>query len=362
MKVLITIKCLDCPGGVAQIFNVLKLNTHNNIDYFIASPKGSHIKKFLMFFLKYFEFYKIIKGYDIIHINPSLGKTAIWRDLIYLLIARLRNKKVIVFIHGWEDDYAISIKQNRVLSMLFQVFNKSAGFIVLGNSFKQKLISLGIDPNKKFFIETSIADDRYINDFSINKRIENFTAKNKPIRFLFLSRITARKGIELSLNIFKTIQEKNSDKKFEFIIAGDGEYLNRAKKYVEDNHINNVTFIGFIKDADKHKILSSSDLLILTSESEGLPNVILEGMLYGLPIITTNVGAIADWVKNNKNGFIINSTRPEDFIPHIEKLLSNKELYTQIATRNHNLAKENFTKDVITKRYIDHYKKIYSEN
>jgi len=217
MKVLINLRDLDYKGGIVQIFKILKLNQTKNIDYFVFSKN----KKFKSFFLlkSYFRFYYKIKEYDIVHLNPSLGKTALWRDLIFLLIAKLRKKKVIVFMHGWQDKYENKIKNSKFLHRQFKKYNKANAFFVLGDVFRQKLINLGISNNKKFYIETSIADDRYISDFNIQERINNFKNKDRIIKFLFISRITKGKGMKLAIDIFNKVQN-STNQKMQLIFAG----------------------------------------------------------------------------------------------------------------------------------------------
>lgn len=357
IKTLINVRDLNYQGGVVQIFKTLRLDKYNNIDYFIFSEINKKHK--LLFLLnRYLHFLIRIKYYDIIHINPSLSKSAIWRDIIFLLIAKYKNKKVIIFMHGWDDGYEQKIINSNVLSKLFLYYNKADAFFVLGNIFKEKLISMGISKNTKFFIETTIADDEYISGFNIEKKINKFIAEDIPIKFLLISRIVSGKGILFTIDIFNKTQ-KNTSHKMELTIAGDGDKLSETIQFVKDNKVENVNFTGYVKGSMKHKLFSESYFLILTSKSEGLPGVIVEGMLYGLPIITSNVGAISDWVKNNENGFITNSKNADDFVPFIKKLIKCKDLYVKIARNNHKIAKNNFTKEVITKRFLEHYKEVY---
>lgn len=361
IKVLINIKCLNCPGGVAQIFNILQLNNYKSIEYFITSSNSNNIFKFFIYLGKFIQFYYKIKKYNIIHLNPSFGKTAIWRDLIFLLIAKSRKKKVIVFMHGWDEKYASKIKNNKLLLKLFQKYNKADAFFVLGNVFNQKLIDMGINKNKKFFIETTIADDRYISDFNIEERISSFKNEDRTLKFLFISRITTGKGMNLAINIFNIVQNNHS-RKMELIIAGDGDKLEETKDYVMQNNIKNIVFAGYVKDEEKHKLLKECDITLFpTMYGEGLPNTILEGCLYGMPIISRINAGIPDWIKNNENGFITESTNANDFVPFIEKIINDKALFAKIARNNHNLAKDNFTKEVITKRFLEHYTYVYNE-
>ncbi|BBO82755.1 glycosyl transferase family 1 [Desulfosarcina ovata subsp. sediminis] len=361
MRTLVNIPSLDSVGGVAQIYKILELNSQDNIDYFIASPKCRTFSKPLYLIFRYLAFYKSLKNYDGVHINPSFRKTALWRDLLYLLLAKLRKKKVFVFFHGWDLSYEKKINNNKVLKYIFLLYNNCDAFILLGNVFKDELLSIGIKRNANFFNVTSVADDRYINDFSIENRIDNYNKKS-IFKFLFISRITANKGIEFSLRVFDTIRKRNPQIDFEFILAGSGNYLNQIRRFIVNNKISNVKFLGFVENAIKHQTLKNSDILILTSESEGLPNTILEGMLYGLPIITADVGAISNWVKTDENGLISKGFELEVYVSYIEKLLNSENLYKNIAANNHKIAINNFTKDKVKQKLLLIYEKIYASS
>lgn len=361
MRVLVNIKCIQCPGGVAQIFKILELDRLKNVDYFIASPGCIKFLKPLLFVLKYIEFFVRVKKYDIVHINPSLDKNAVWRDLIYLLIAKLRNKKVIIFMHGWEDEYALKIKNSKVLSKYFAKYNKADAFFVLGDIFKQKLLTLGINKEQRFFIETTIADDRYIAGFNIQERITDYVNSEIPVRFLFISRITSGKGMELAIDIFSRVQEKTS-KSIELIIAGDGDKLEETKQYVAQRGINNVFFAGYVEDKEKHELFMKCDIMLFpTMYGEGLPNSVLEGMLYGMPIVSRINAGIPDWIKNNENGFVTKSTLSEDFVPFIVELLINTKLYSKIAENNHKIAKENFIRSRVVTRFLNNYRIVFEQ-
>ena len=239
------------------------------------------------------------------------------------------------------------------------MYNTADAFFVSGSVFKHKLIRMGISKKKRFYIETMIADDRYINDFSIENKLNTLNCNNSPIIFLFMSRITKGKGMCLAIDIFNIIQNMN-ERKMELIMAGDGDKLRVTKNYVKENNIKNIVFTGYVKDMKKHELLKKSHITLFpTMYGEGIPNTILEGTLYGMPIISRINAGIPDWISNGINGFLTESTNPYDFVPFIEKLLISSELYENIAMNNHNLALNNFTKTVITKRFFHHYREVY---
>lgn len=355
-KILILVPDLNLPGGVANYYKILKLNTIPDISYFtVNSQKQNVFATTFRLIFNYFSFsYKLVKhSYKLIHLNPSLGKRSFYRDSLFIILARLLNIKTLVFFRGWQEEFEKSIKKDRFKSFLFNIsYAKANSFIVLSNSFKTKLIELGVPPTTYFFIETTVADSSFLNDYNFEKKISNFQEK---VIFLFLSRIIKEKGIYIAIDAYKEFLNNNPKRQSSLIIAGDGPELKRAKYYVQKLKIPEIKFIGHVDGDLKKKILLDSHILLFPSYSEGLPNAILEGMLYGMPIISRIIGGIPDIVKQNVNGFITKSFKPQIFANFISLLTNDIELYKTIAENNHQMALQKFTKEKVLSRILKIY-------
>ncbi|MEX0686533.1 MAG: glycosyltransferase family 4 protein [Balneolales bacterium] len=120
-------------------------------------------------------------------------------------------------------------------------------------------------------------------------------------RFVFVGRFERRKGIEeINKVLGEIIEYHNFD--FHFVGAIPDKAKFQSPK---------CTYWDAISDQeDLKKILQDCDILVCPSYSEGMPNVILEGMASGLAIIATDVGAVASIV-SNKNGWLIESGNPK---------------------------------------------------
>lgn len=355
----ILLLCPSLPGGVAAFYNTLKLEKFWNIDYFIInSPnKQSGFETFRRLVGNYFIFfYKIIHNqYDLIHLNPSLGKRSFYRDSIFIIIARILHKNTLVLFNGWQEPFEREIKKSRFKRNLFKIsYAKANTFIVLSQLFKKKLQELGVPLSTPFFSITTVADSRFIKELNLEKKVASFEEK---VIFLVLSRITKEKGIYIALDAFKAFSMLNTKQKSCLKIAGDGEELAAAKDYVVKQNISNVVFLNHVSDDKKNKVLQESHIMLLTSYSEGLPNSILEGMLYGMPIISRITGGIPDIIKQRENGFLTESLDPFIFADFMNIILNDKNLYKKIAFNNHRIALENYT----TEKIREQFDKIYSE-
>ena len=94
------------------------------------------------------------------------------------------------------------------------------------------------------------------------------------------------------------------------LIIGDGPDKDMLESLTHQLQMGNyVTFKGQIQNEQIPDYLAASDVFVLPSLSEGFPNVLLEAMASGLPIVATNVGGIPEFVKDGENGFI---TEPQN--------------------------------------------------
>lgn len=357
LKILILGPDLSLDGGVSHYYCILQLHKEECIDYFINSSHTPFVfKKILHSVVLYVKFIaRLIKiDYQIIHINPSLNLKSFYRDAIYILLSRLFKKKIVVFFRGWENRFEKQILQRRLESCIFkQTFASANQFVVLSNVFRKKLIKLGVNSHQTFNLETTIADDSCFAELDLEKKIKSF---DKRIIILFLSRIIKEKGIFIALDTFKVLQEKYAARHFKLIVAGDGEALEAAKKYTKTSHITNTVFTGWVSGRQKYDLLLQSHIFFLpTYYGEGLPNSILEAMLYGMPVISRENAGIGDWVKNGLNGYITASKNFDDFVKFFHLLISNKDLYIRIAFNNIEIAKQHFTAEQVKQRFFNIY-------
>ena len=124
---------------------------------------------------------------------------------------------------------------------------------------------------------------------------EKNTTVGKPIRFAFLGRYEARKGINELNKALKNLIDKY-EFEFHFIGPIPDEFQIRSTQ---------ITYHGAVKDVEKiRSILQQTDIFVLPSHSEGMPNVVLEAMASGCAILATDVGAVNVMV-DSTNGWLM---------------------------------------------------------
>ncbi|MBQ8805584.1 MAG: glycosyltransferase family 4 protein [Bacteroidaceae bacterium] len=340
MKILINTPRLIPHGGVANHYIGLKEYWTEDVVYNPVGKKGnksgSGIYRLPMNVL---EFIRKIFSFnpDIILLNPSLSKGAMTRDMIFLRIAKMFGKKVVVFIHGFDKDNIKSLDIKRITKNL----NKCEAILILAQEFADIVRSWGV--TVPIHLTTTKVDD---------KLVEGFDIANKSYKLntiLFLARVTKAKGIFTALDTFKILQMKYPD--IQIRIVGTGEALEEAKEYSTKENIQSTCFLGALSGEKLVNEYSNADIYILpTTHGEGMPTSILEAMAFGLPVISRPVGGTCDFFENGKMGQLIESLNPEEYAAAIENYINNEQLLKDTAVLNHNYAKKHFMASSVAKK------------
>ena len=338
MKILINIPCTELMGGVVNQYVGLAPYWTEDIKYNIV---GKRIEKKATGI--YWILWDIIKFISVIFrwrpnailLNPSLGKTAILRDMVFLVISSFMGKKTFIFIHGWDKEFAKKLNKKRFVRLC----NRATGIFVLAKEFKVELLKWGI--KVPILPATTKVDNKLLESFDINSR-------NGGIKtILFLARVEIKKGIFIAIDTFNLLKQKYPYLRFK--IVGNGGALDKSKKYVIDNKITDVEFTGHLSGEDLINAFKSGDLYILPSFTEGMPTSVLEAMAFGLPVITRPVGGLSDILKNDLMGYTTKSLNPENFARRIELLIKSPEECLKMSQFNYQYAKDHFMASEVAK-------------
>jgi glycosyltransferase involved in cell wall biosynthesis len=111
----------------------------------------------------------------------------------------------------------------------------------------------------------------------------------------------------------------------QFVVAGDGALRQSLLSWVRQNGLeDNVLFLGHRDDI--HDVLRALDVLVMCSDHEGLPMVLLEALWLGVPVVGRAVGGIREVLENGRNGLMVPSAVPKDFAVACLRLLGNRGL------------------------------------
>lgn len=139
-------------------------------------------------------------------------------------------------------------------------------------------------------------------------------------QLLFVSRLIEGKGLQYVIPYMDKIN-RESGKLVRLTIVGDGPYRENLQHLVKQYEVEDyVKFVGMKNKEDLLPYYQQADIFILPSLSEGMPNVVLEAMATGLPIVMTPCGGSKELVDDN--GFIAST---EEFVQRIIELCKDEE-------------------------------------
>jgi glycosyltransferase involved in cell wall biosynthesis len=212
-----------------------------------------------------------------------------------------------------------------------------------------------IEQTKKFYRAHSVEStyiDRlvYISNYvDIPVRLSLKERKaNEPLSIIYVGRGTAEKRAYLVSEIATACFEKKLPVQFQ--IVGDVEQPADLKSSTA------VTFTGELTDMEKMKMIYyTADVLLITSEREGFPMAIMEGMAYGVIPVSTPVGDIPKHIYTGETGYLTTSIDPKtvvkEMVEYISILVDQKEKRVILNERVYEYAKANFSKEKFTEAY-----------
>jgi len=147
---------------------------------------------------------------------------------------------------------------------------------------------------------------------------------------LTMSRLVSQKNIPLLIRAFEKLYR--IDTKALLLIVGSGGKRDELSALVEEKNMSkNVVFLPWT--SDPYSLISACDIFALSSDWEGWARVLIEAMVAGIPIVTTNVGCAGEVLIDNKHGFVVEPKDETTFAEKLIQLAQNKELQKEFGAQ-----------------------------
>lgn len=279
----------------------------------------------------------------VMYIQGGQRTVSIIRDLSVAVVSQLLRIPFIIHIHGgsWRRGYESAPRLVQAAASRW-MYSQAEYVIVLTPTLRRMLD--GITTEDRVAVVSNGADRE-----TVESALAAQTEPKSPsggLRLLFLSSLIQTKGYDTVLEAARLAI--SGSLAHEFVIAGEarGRPHPDPQDYKRQFRLDNVRILGPIVGGRKAAVLNDCDALVLPTryEHEGQPLAILEAMHFGLPIITTNIGGIADVVKDGQNGFIIPADDAEALLEAADRLL-DEQLRKDIGQRNQECAQAAYTPD-----------------
>ena len=145
---------------------------------------------------------------------------------------------------------------------------------------------------------------------------------------LFLGNFTKQKRPDRFIDIINSVKE--SIPNVHGLMVGDGPLRLAVNGQISTLSLeNNITCVGY--KTDVRPWISMSDVFLLTSDTEGMPGVILEAAAMKKITISTDVGGVREFIKHEENGYIITNKNLREFETNLIQLVNNKNINVRLS-------------------------------
>ena len=160
----------------------------------------------------------------------------------------------------------------------------------------------------------------------------------------WIARVTGVKNPMLALEVADAMQDTH------FVLAGGGDLLEQVKAAAPSN----VSVIGWAEAAD---VFGASEIILSTSQNEGMPVALIEAQLAGKPVVATDAGSVAEVLLNHETGIVTNKNAGSIALA-LESLLLDKQKRTEMGTLATARAQALFSVERMINAHIELYKSI----
>ena len=333
-----------------------------------AAPSHKHIggSTIVRVGMKTLQLYKLIKILikkrpSVVHITTGSGLNAFFGATIFIYLCKVGGANPILNLRFGNIE---RLKLPRIFEWLLLRALKVCTFVVpITKETDEYLRSIGCLNTK---IIGNCVDIRHRN-ISNNRNNES-----NQLKVLFVGWVIPAKGVNdlfeamsltdcINATIIGPEMHASSIRKSSNSQFGVGGKKNWAKYRVERLMISErVNFMGRLSTSETRQAYLNADALVLPSYQEGFPNVVLEAMESGIPVLGTKVGAIPEIIEHKTNGLLIEPGDIKNLVKQLEWLRDNPEARMKMGKKARQKVIDNYSVDTISKEWVSLYSKSMS--
>lgn len=283
-----------------------------------------------------FTFDQRVMGYlkEIVNkVDPDIIQTHMFKSHFLVRVCGLHTKRAwVAFFHG----YTSTSRRRELLAQLDRWSLQAPSQVVaVSEAFSHMLSSRGVPSSRIMVLHNAISPDW----LRLPQELPDSSPLNSPPLVsqgekvvLAVGRLSNEKAFPDLVAAIRYLKGQRPDLAVRLIVVGEGA----ARKTIEQAVMSaglekHVSLVGRVKDVSPY--YRAADLLAISSLSEGSPNVLLEAMAAGVPVVSTAVGGIPEIVSHRETAFLVPPRNPTAMANAIEQLLSDRVMAEKMADR-----------------------------
>ena len=265
---------------------------------------------------------------DIVHVHTS-HYFSFYLSAFYVLFAALVwRSTVVVHVHGSSFDEFVEDAGRSRATFQSLVLGRADGVVVL-SGYWAEVLSARVPESKLYVLPNAISPGEYSPRYDA-----------EPARVTFVSNLIERKGVVEFVEAVDALLAEAPPGEFRVTVAGAGPLSEEVASLAARHE--SVSYLGYVSEAEKRRLLDESTVFVLPTHAEGLPIAMLEGMAGGNAIVSTRVGSIPD-VLSDDNGILVAPGDAEALRAALESLLGDRARTERMARANRRLVEETYS-------------------
>lgn len=250
------------------------------------------------------------------------------------------------------------IKQGLITNILEKLelffYRKSMRLIMVTKSFKDNVVSRGIESDKVYVITNGVNQEMFYPRGKNNEIIEKYNLQNK-----FVISYVGAHGISQNLStILKVAKSLKKDNDIVFLFVGEGAEKDKLTRIVQDEEITNVKFIDSQPKDMIPDFYCTSDLVLIPLKNIELfktfiPSKMFEIMACGVPIVASVEGEAADILNDSNAALVVQPDNAEEIKEAIIKLKSDRNLYERMKENGPTFVEQNYCRNKLAEKYLE---------
>jgi len=197
--------------------------------------------------------------------------------------------------------------------------------ITVCDSFAKELSRAGVQSERIAVCHNSVNDPRRVSNEERDALKNQLSLDGDERITLAVGRLSREKGHSDLVEALALLRKSNPELKFKLLVVGEGPERERLERAVEAKGLSaRLFFIGHVEDVAPYYAIA--DVLALPSHSEGSPNVLLEAMVAGVPVVATSVGGVPEIALADESALLVPPREPRLFANALHRLLSDSDL------------------------------------
>jgi len=275
-------------------------------------------------------------------------------SLIAQIIKRRRPRlRMVATAHGW---IANTLRRRVVRLLDKMMFRRFDHVIIVSEATRSLVPRWWLPDSQATVLRNALVLKSYGSDI-VNKPRPPIDP-NGAITMVNVGRLSPEKGQEMLLNAMHALTPRWPKLRLKF--AGIGPLEQHLRAVARNLGLEErVEFVGYVKDMPR--LYADIDLVVQSSFTEGLPNVILEAAYLRVPIVATAVGGTAEVISHQESGWLIQPS-VEQLTDGIARFLERPQDFVRMAERAHQGILQNYSFDVRTEKLTRIYEKLVGGN